>query len=79
MLLQLKLKVLIFKIGGGLNEVKCILTGGTYKSFLDFRVYIVKFFATVFMMAAGFPFGLIATNVHLGAIIAFSLHKLKMF
>lgn len=71
--LLLKLKVTLLILGGGLNETKCILTGGEYKTYLDMRVLIVKFFATIFMMAAGFPFGLIATNVHVGAMIAFNL------
>ena len=76
-----RLKVLfeiLFK-GGGLNETKCILTGGNTKTFFDIRVFIVKFFATIFMMSAGFPFGLIATNVHMGASIAHHLHKFKFF
>ena len=31
------------------------------------------------MMAAGFPFGLIATHLHIGASLAYNLQKLSMF
>jgi H+/Cl- antiporter ClcA len=55
------------------------LAGANTKAFFDFRVFITKYFATVFMMASGFPFGLIATNVHMGAMIAHNLQKIKYF
>ncbi|MFO0131056.1 MAG: chloride channel protein [bacterium] len=54
-------------------EIKCILAGLKKGSLIDFRVLVTKYLSTMFMMAAGFPFGLIATHIHLGACIAYNL------
>lgn len=57
-------------------EIKCILAGLKKGSLIDFRVLCTKYLSTMFMMAAGFPFGLIATHMHLGASLAYNLQKL---
>ena len=55
------------------------MAGSNKGTYLDIRVGIVKYLSTLFMMCAGFPFGLISTHMMTGAIISANLQNIGFF
>ena len=65
--------------GAGTAEVKCILTGARMTTFLQFKVLVAKVLGLTSALAAGYHVGKCGPNIHIGAMVAFNLFRLKYF
>ena len=65
--------------GSGLPEMKSILSGVVLPRYLSFRTYLAKLVGLLFGIAGGLSIGMEGPFVHLSAIIANQLSKVKIF
>lgn len=68
-----------FSAGSGIPEVKVIMSGNDLPQYLSFRVLAVKVIGLTLVIGAGLFAGKQGPMVHIGAIIAYLLLKLKPF
>lgn len=68
-----------FSAGSGIPEVKVIMSGNDLPQYLSFRVLVVKVIGLTLVIGAGIFAGKQGPMVHIGAIIAYLLLKLKPF
>lgn len=68
-----------FSAGSGIPEVKVIMSGNDLPQYLSFRVLVVKVIGLTLVIGAGIFAGKQGPMVHIGAIIAYLLLKLRPF
>lgn len=65
--------------GSGVPEIKSILSGANTYKYLDFNIFFPKILGLIAAYGAGLSVGKVGPLIHLGAILANTLLKLKPF